>query len=294
MKKYLGHIKDNVSTKYSAVLSGFTLPTLSQDHLLKWFGEITDSKASIYDKAMDSEYLRTKIGGGNHRLFDGGHDLISAWEKAKNASSDDTLAQEVIGFVSGVWKDVTTVKGLPFATVDKGGFDSWAEAVNGWGIPGLNSKYLYDLLSFDALEILSTSLGVVGVVFALKAEDKEKLAEILGSMGIVSIASANPIMGVFTIVMAAYGYKKKKAELCKKSLLKGSTMSVVSMGLFALLGLPFLVELVLVLIVSLTLKKHLFERDDLLEYFKTKALKSYEVVCDQVASGTKLIKRKAA
>ena len=36
--------------------------------------------ATIYDKAMDAEYLATHIGGGSHRLFDGGHTIAGAFQ----------------------------------------------------------------------------------------------------------------------------------------------------------------------------------------------------------------------
>ena len=189
-------------------LSAALFAFLAQDKLLSWLGELTKSSATIYDKALDAEYLKTHIGGGDHRLFDGGHDVIRAWDKVRQAAPDDSFQQEVLGYVSALWKDVTTVKGLPFTTVSKENFASWVEALD-W-IPGVDRKYLYDLCSFDAMEILSTALGAVGVLFALKKEDQKMLAKILGSMSIVSILSANPIMGIFVIGAAGYAFKKKK------------------------------------------------------------------------------------
>ena len=35
----------------------------------------------MYDKAMDAAYNATRIGGGNHRLFDGGH---TSWARFKS------------------------------------------------------------------------------------------------------------------------------------------------------------------------------------------------------------------
>ena len=68
--------------------------------------------ATIYDKAMDAKYLATSIGGGNHRLFGGGHTLSGALQAASGASSDDSIAEVAFGYMQGLFRDVTTPKGL--------------------------------------------------------------------------------------------------------------------------------------------------------------------------------------
>lgn len=92
--------------------SELIFPALAQKELISVLGKLAKSAPTIYDKAIDAEYLRTAIGGENHRLFDGSHDLLSAWSKVKDASQDDTFKQEVIGYFSALWKDATTRKGL--------------------------------------------------------------------------------------------------------------------------------------------------------------------------------------
>ena len=119
-------------------------PFLSQLDLLNWSKKVIDGVDGIYDKAMDAEYLRTHIGGANHRIFDGGHDLISAWKRVRDASGTDTFSQEVIGYVSAIWKDVTTPMGLPFSTWNKENYDHWAEWTKNT-IPGANKKWFSDL-----------------------------------------------------------------------------------------------------------------------------------------------------
>ena len=37
-------------------------------------------------------------------------------------------------------------------------------------------EYLYDLVNFDGMEVCAAGLSVVGAVFALKSDDREKLA----------------------------------------------------------------------------------------------------------------------
>ena len=243
--------------------AGTLLAFLSTKELLKWSESISEGAASIYDKALDAEYLRTHIGGGDHRLFDGGHDVVSAWDRVKDASQDDSLTQEVIGYASALWKDVTTAKGLPFSNVDKASFEGWVDKLS--SIPGVNREYLYDLLSFDVFEVLSTGLGAVGILLCLNKDDQRKLSEILGAMGITAIISANPLMGLVVIAVAGYSYFKKKQKLEGKALAKGAAVAGISAALFAVLGLPILVELVIVIVLMALLRKHILDNDALVE-----------------------------
>src|SRR3954463_5186848 len=51
-----------------------------------WLADhLSSQRATLASKAMDAEYLRTHIGGGWHRLYDGGHSLAGKW-KAVNQS----------------------------------------------------------------------------------------------------------------------------------------------------------------------------------------------------------------
>ncbi len=250
-------------------VSSISVAFLSDPSLLKTLRSITDAPSNIYDKAMDSEYLSgLSGGGGNHRLFDNGHSLFDAWEKVKDASTEDTFSQEVAGYASAIFKDISTPKGLPFTTLDKANYEEWAESINNLNIPGVNKEYLYDLTSFDALEILGTSIGVLGAALALKKEDNKKLSEILGSMGIVSILSANPLMGICTVATTAYAYKKNKQKIDKTSFLKGGASSGAAALIVGALGLPFLIELVIAAVVVKAIKSEDWEPKDVLTLIK--------------------------
>ena len=58
-----------------ATLSVAGLTTEISAELNSALASLAEGPATIYDKAMDAEYLATHVGGGNHRLFDGGHTL---------------------------------------------------------------------------------------------------------------------------------------------------------------------------------------------------------------------------
>lgn len=250
---------------------------LAEHDLLRWLGNLTQSPATAYDKALDAEYLRTHIGGGDHRLFDGGHDPISAWERVKDTLPNDTFAQEVAAYASSLWKDVTTIKGLPFETLDKEHFDAWVDALAGV-VPGLDRQYLVDLASFDAFEVFSSTLGAVGLVFAIDRQDSKRIAEILGAMGIISIISANPLLGIVLIAMTSWAYVKKKIAVDKASIAKGGALAALSATIFYVLGLPILIELVIVLSVSHLCKKHVLDNEKLAQFFEGAADESRGVL----------------
>jgi len=261
-KKVVDTVKDSFPAIYSF---------MSIDELLKWTENISKSAATAYDKALDSEYLRTHIGGGNHRMFDGGHDLISAWQKSKDALDDDTFSQEVIGYVSAIWKDVTTVKGLPFFTWSKDAFEQSAEWVSKT-IPYASKSWFYDLCSYDIFEIFSATLGTATALFLLNKDEMEKLSEILGSMGIVSILAANPLTGIAVIMCTTYAYKVKKKKLSGKKVAEGAVLSTVSIAIFSALGLPLLIELAIVITISKLLRNYIFSSNEIYKLIKSSKL----------------------
>ena len=256
-KKTFTSVKDKVESQFGAALAFLATP-----ELLGYFGKLTDGPATIYDKAMDMEYLKTAIGGGNHRMFDGGHTITGAWEKVREAVEDDTFVEEVIGYSSGIWKDITTSKGLPFFTIEKATYDEWVLKVSEM-LPFVSKEYLYDLLSFDALEIISCGLGGAAVLFGLNEDDQGKLAEILGKMGVLSISSANPIMGLMVIGITAYSYALKKKEFDGKSAGKGAALAGIGVAMFSVMGFHVLIEFIIVIAVSVLFRKHILDNEKL-------------------------------
>ena len=259
-----------IKEKSSKLSSSVSLTILSAPELLKITEAITKSSASIYDKAMDMEYLKTHIGGGNHRIFDGGHTISGAWEKVASASTDDSFSQEVIGYVSGMWKDVTTTKGIPFFTIDTESYSQYSNWVKD-NIPLADKEWAYDLLNYDALEVLSVCITSASLLFAFKDNDIEKLSEILGRMSIISVASANPLMMISMIFFTAYSYFLHKNKVKAGKFFSGAGTSVVSTATFALLtvlGAGFIVKIGVTIVATSLIKKNVIENDSILILIK--------------------------
>lgn len=74
--------------------------------------------ATLASKAMDADYLRTHLGGGWHRLYDGGHTLAGSW-KAVSAAVPDFHALDKLGvWANEYWKDLITTRGMPILILD--------------------------------------------------------------------------------------------------------------------------------------------------------------------------------
>ena len=118
----------SVADTLLATTQGLLASRLSED-LNDLLQNMVKGEASIYDKAMDAEYIATHIGGANHRLFDGGHTIAGAINAARDASPDDTIIQEALGTIQGLLRDGTTLKGLPLANWDKATYEQVAETL---------------------------------------------------------------------------------------------------------------------------------------------------------------------
>lgn len=195
-------------------------------------------KATIYDKAMDAAYLETHIGGGNHRLFDGGHTLLGAIKATHGASPDDTLIQEALGGMQGLLRDVSTPKGLPLANWDKATYDAVADSLQ--SNFGISKSWLYDLNSYDVGELLGGAVGAVSLIFGWNKAETESFASLAAGMGMSAAVNANPLLLAVSVVAFGRAFHKANhaddyVELAEGGL-KGAIGTGASLGTIALVG----------------------------------------------------------
>ena len=236
----------------STLSQGALASALSVD-LNSAMASLAKGPATIYDKAMDANYLASSIGGGNHRLFDGGHTLSGAFQAAHDASPDDSIAEVAFGYMQGLFRDVTTPKGLPLANWDKATYDQASAFMKSeFGIP---KSWFYDLNSFDAAEVLGSSIGVLAATLMWSRADAEQFSRLAGGMGLAAALSANPLLLIVTVVCLAKAFSKARSEGrlgdVADGLARGSATSVTTLGAVALTsmaggptGLALLVGLV--------------------------------------------------
>ena len=168
-----------------------------------WLQEMVSGRPTIYDKAMDAAYNATRIGGGDHRLFDGGHSIAGAFQAAREASSDESIFEEAVGLLQALARDATTPRGLPLVTWDQDTFSGLTDSLGGVGIP---REWVIDMVSYDAAEVIGASVGGLALALNWNSDDVEQFAQIVGGMGLSAVVGANPLLLVVTVVALAKAY----------------------------------------------------------------------------------------
>lgn len=256
--------KKNYNTIKYAII-GVPIPFLSNNDLLKHSRHLTEGKATVYDKILDQNYIDTHIGGGNHRMFDGGHDIVNAWVKINNANLNDSFLTRTKGYSLALWKDVTTPRGLPLVTWNK---ESYEKTAN-WAcknIPGMTKARFYDFMSFDIFDIIGAGVGIASFFYYANKNDHDKVNEVIGSIAITSIISANPLMALTLLGIIPYAIFYKNIDIKTKVLLKSAGLSLVSIAAFTAFRAPLLIKTGVSIISTMGMKKYVFENKQLGEY----------------------------
>lgn len=246
-----------VEENHTVIVTDFatTLPLLTQSQWLNYLARLTASSATRFDKALDEKYLWSFIGGYNHRLFDGRHTIGGAWSSVARMCSKDgcSTGEQINGYFGALWKDATTPKGLPFMTMEKETYDSLADRLSKYGV---SRKWTYDALSYDALEVIAAGMSVAAVVYFLRTGQIEELSEALGAMGVLSIASANPLLALVMISSVAYAIATG-TDLDAVAAIEGVVKSSIISGAFVLLPGAFLLQITAALAVSILLEENM-------------------------------------
>ena len=174
-------------------------PQISGD-VNAWMQSIVEGSATIYDKAMDARFIETGMGGGYHRLFDGGHTLWGAFQAVRDASPDDSVFEEAMGLLQALARDATTPRGLPLVTWNEDTFNGLAGTLGNFGI---SRSWLNDLASYDAVELVASSISILPVLLNWSSNDVEEFSDIVGGMGLSAVVSANPLMIIVSVVALA-------------------------------------------------------------------------------------------
>jgi hypothetical protein len=118
------HVSRSANATASVAGEAYTaaLNWKNNSELSEWLTHhLSNQRATLASKAMDAEYLRTRIGGGWHRLYDGGHSLAGSW-KAVSESLPDLSALDKLGaWANEYWKDLITTRGMPILILDHAG-----------------------------------------------------------------------------------------------------------------------------------------------------------------------------
>ena len=188
--------------------------------------------ATRYDKALDQVYNALGEHGADHRLFDGSHDLVGAWKTIAKAFPDEGWLQRAEGYVSALWKDMATPKGIPVVTWDKQAFDAIVGFLN--ETLGISRTWVKDMATFTATEFIGAVLGALALLLSWNKAEIRRFSEIVGSLGLSALVGANPLMVMVTIVGLAKCFHEARHGAGFKRVVSGGGRGMV--GTTAILG----------------------------------------------------------
>jgi hypothetical protein len=225
----------------------------------EWTEWVSQAAPTVYDKSVDAVYNATREGGSElHRLIDQQHDLFAMWRAVKDALPNDSSIDEIGGYFSALWKDMATPQGIPFTSISREDYDALADALNQtFGIP---RSWVSDSLTFNATELLASSLGVVALALNWSSEDKERFGEIASTLGIAGAISANPLLGLVALVSLARAFNEGQDKQAYTEVLNGMVKGGIGTGVLiavtAVISGPAWVGLVVGLCLSIYIRKY--------------------------------------
>ena len=71
---------------------------------------------------------------------------------------------------------------------------------------GISVSWVNDLVSYDIVELIAGSIGILAVALNWNNDDVEEFSNLVGAMGLSSVVSANPLMMIVTLVSLARAF----------------------------------------------------------------------------------------
>ncbi|WP_342723476.1 hypothetical protein AAFG07_30600 [Bradyrhizobium sp. B097] len=110
----------NATTSVAGEAYTAALDWKNNNEFSNWLSDhLSNQYATAASKAMDAEYLRTHVGGGWHRLYDGGHSLAGSWKAVSSALPDLGALEQLGTWANEYWKDLITTRGMPIVILDQ-------------------------------------------------------------------------------------------------------------------------------------------------------------------------------
>ncbi|RDU37043.1 hypothetical protein DRW41_10165 [Neobacillus piezotolerans] len=195
--------------------------------LSQWMADKFNHNFDEYDKAIDSVYNQTHVGGSHyHHLLDGQHDILGAFRAAGQVKADDSFVREILEAGEHLFRDTMSVSGInPFFSLTGEQFDKLAEIAQSFGI---SKPFLADALTVNGPELLGGIMAILSSVILGKKLDPSRISKLSGAYICSSLASGNPFL--FPIAAGGLVYSIIKAEDKKAALIQGGKGAIVSGG----------------------------------------------------------------
>lgn len=234
----------------------------------EWTEWVSESAPTVYDKARDAFYNATNEGGSElHRIIDYGHGILDSWNVVKDALPSDSTPEEISGYFSSLWKDMATPQGVPIVSISRENYDAMADALK--ETLGVPKSWVSDALTVNGAELFASSFGVIALALNWNKKDREKFGEIAATIGLAAAFSANPIMGLVSLVSVARAFQEGRSKQAYTEVLNGLAKGGIGTGLFigitSVVSGPTWVGLLIGLCLAIFARKHLDRKIDFTE-----------------------------
>jgi len=257
-----------------ALWASTALSTDFSRRFTEWTEWVSKSAPTVYDKAVDSVYNATHEGGSAlHRLIDGQHGVFEMWGVVKDALPNDSSIDEIGGYFSAIWKDMATPQGVPLVSISRENYEDIADAIT--QTLGVPRSWVSDALTVNGAELFASSFGVIALALNWSKDDKEKFGEIAATIGLSAAFSANPMMGLVSLVSIAKAFQQGRSKQAYTEVLNGIAKGGIGTGVFigvsSVVGGPTWVGLLVGLCLAVFARNHLDRKidvSDLVEWIR--------------------------
>jgi hypothetical protein len=237
--------RTNGGIKTTAALAGeaynSALNWKDNAELSRWLTDhLSRQRSTDGSRAMDYEYLRTHIGGGWHRLYDGGHSLAGSWKAVRETLPDLSALEHLGTWANEYWKDFVTTRSMPIVTLD-------------------HALYIKDYFKHLDCVNLAQDMGggFVGVSIYCNWNEPNKLVASAASSDCSGFVHANivaPLVSLIALGRAYYLLKQSEQDDLRdliRPALQGLTRSGATILLITVIPGGFLLHLSSGIVISL-------------------------------------------
>lgn len=229
---------NSASSYLTLWLSEPKLERVLSHELAARFNENTDA----YDRAIDSVYNETRIGGAlQHHNLDGQHTLSGAMDALRQAFPGESDFSLFTHASDHLVRDLTTYSGInPWLTPQD--YSALNHSLQNHF--SLSSTEAHDLLNLNAVEAGAAVTGTFTILFALTRHEEQDLGRYVGRLSVASIFAANPLLLSVVAAAGAVGIIRLWSGETDTSTIGGAIEGGLSAGAFfgaaTLAGTPIL------------------------------------------------------
>ncbi|MEW6557477.1 MAG: hypothetical protein AB1349_09000 [Elusimicrobiota bacterium] len=258
-EKLFGKSKDVLSLMLSE-------PDFEKD-LSRFLAAHFNKNFDIYDRAIDSAYLKTHIGGSQlHHNLDGNHTIWGAIKAAREASSDDSDFVVTLNAIEHFIRDTGTPSEIN-PVLSPVMFQSTKDYLLNLG---LEKRFINDLLNINTPEIASFAIISIGLLQNWNRIETKKLGEYTGKFLVLAGYAGNPLLGMLVPILISKGMLKDPIKYLSGTL-KGSISFVPFFALSQFVPGPVPIGLLVGTIGHLAISKiydNLFSSEKLEDFFR--------------------------